>query len=382
MNLVLILRADILSTLTVLFLIIYEVYCSRYRKERNYFLTFASMCLGHDIFALITEITVNTPSVPKYLNDAAHIMFFFFSLGFSLLYFEYVLSLLMPRRDQRKYLIPTVLVCCGAMIVMLFSDIEYVRGYDTYYSAGLGPTICYVTGFVLFIAADVMMVIYHKRINKSVLYFALPLSVMMLGLMVVQILVPEFLFTGSALTLTVFGVFFAIENPVGRMQERAFIDHDTKVWNRNCYEHDLEERLPAELENGTQLYYVLGDINGLKAVNDKLGHLRGDKLIADCAKMLTETMHSAYRIYRIGGDEFAVIYLNPSEEEVYCEVNEARRRGMTMKVEEDLPVGMSFGTAKREPGEALALTIRRADLQMYREKASYYEENGIERRRY
>ncbi len=380
MNLLLVLRTDILSTLTVLFMIIYEVYCSRYRKERNYFLPFASMCLGHDIFALITEITVNTPSVPKYINDGAHILFFFFSLGFSFLYFKYVLSLLMPRRDQRKYLIPTAVVCCVAVIVMFFSDIRYEQGFDTKYSAGVGPTLCYVTGFVLFIAADVLLAVYHKRINKSVLFFALPLSGMAMGLLVVQILVPEFLFTGSALTLTALGVFFAIENPVGWMQERAFIDHDTKVWNRNCYEHDLEARLPAELESGKQFYYVLGDINGLKAVNDKLGHLKGDRLIADSATMLTETLHSAYRVYRIGGDEFAAIYLNPKEEEVYREVDEARRRGMTMRMAEGLPVGMSFGIAKREPGEAVELTIRRADLEMYREKAAYYEANGIERR--
>ena len=381
MNLILIIRSDILSTMIVFFLIVYDIYCARYRTEKNPFLPFALCCFGHDVMALITEITVNTESVPVIVNNIAHILFFAFSVLYSLKYFEYALSLIMTRRRSRKYIIAAYVLCLIALGMLLVSPIDYLEGFGTKYSAGIGPTLCYVMGFLLFITADVIMLVNHKRIASSIIYALLPISTMALGFLVVQILVPEFLFTGGALTLMVLGMFCSTENPVGKLQQLAFVDPDTQVWNRRCYENDLEKAFPAKVKGGADLTYVLGDVNGLKKVNDVLGHQTGDQLLKDVSNALLQSMYHSYRIYRIGGDEFAIVYVDTEDSVIESEVAQAREKADSLNYGESTPVGISFGVARRAEGEELEEMIRRADLAMYSAKEAYYRERGIERRR-
>lgn len=381
MNTLLIVRPEILSTIVVIFLILYDIYCSRYREGKDYFIGFALMCLGHDIMAFITEITVNMDSIPHIVNDVCHVLFFLFSLLYSMKYFEYALSLVVPRHQIKKYMIIGYVCSIASIIVMLFSPIHYLQGNGTKYSAGTGPTLCYMLGFVLFIIADIIMLINHKRINNSIVYVLLPLSIITLGLLMVQIIIPEFLFTGSALTLTAVGMFLAMENPVGKFQERAFIDHNTQTWNRNCYEYDLEHVIETKIKEGNVISCVIADVNGLKQINDSLGHLVGDKLIESVAGILNEVMANAFRVYRIGGDEFAILYLNKSMETVKREIASAYEKCSKLHFDDKTPLGVAFGYAERESREEFSETVHRADIVMYSEKEKFYQEKGLDRRK-
>lgn len=83
----------------------------------------------------------------------------------------------------------------------------------------------------------------------------------------------------------------------------AYIDYLTNIYNRNALERDLikwEERQDA--------YYFLADLNGLKLVNDTIGHSAGDKLLQGFARLLADAVGEDGRAYRQGGDEFAVLY--------------------------------------------------------------------------
>lgn len=381
MNPLLIVRTDILSSLIILFLIFYDRYCARFREGEDYFFGVAVACLGHDVMALVTELTVNSETVPKTVNDAAHMLFFFFAVLYGLKYFEYALALILPKKDAKKYRIGAYVVCLCAFVVLLVSPIEYLQGRDTRYSAGIGATLCYAMGFLLLILADVIMILNRKRIDDAVIYSLLPISSMALVFLLVQILVPEFLFTGAAMTLMVLGLFCATENPVGKLQRRANVDLDTQAWNRNCYEHDMERTIRPKAASGVGVVYVLGDINGLKQVNDTLGHQNGDKLLADTARVLTETLYHAYRVYRVGGDEFAAVYLDKELALVREEVALAGKKCEEFRFGENVPVGISFGIAEKEKTEDLSETIRRADREMYAAKDAYYREHHIDRRR-
>lgn len=381
MNTLLIVRPELLSVVVIIFLILYDLYCSRYREGKDYFIGFALMCLGHDIMALVTEITVNMESIPCIINDACHVLFFLFSLLYSVKYFEYALSLVVPRHQIKKYMIIGYVFSITAIIVMLISPINYLQGNGTKYSAGTGPTLCYALGFILFIIADIIMLINHKRINNTIIYTLLPLSFITLAFLLTQIIIPEFLFTGSALTLTAVGMFLAMENPVGKFRERAFIDHNTQTWNRNCYEYDLENVITSKIKEGNRIACVIADINGLKQINDSLGHLTGDKLIESVANILNKVMSSAFRVYRIGGDEFVIIYFNKNMETVRKEVTLAYEQCAKIQLDSKIPVGASFGYAEHKDGEEFSATIHRADILMYSEKDKFYKEKGIERRK-
>ena len=224
------LRPEIFSILIMLLLIIYDRYCARFRNERDEYLRFALVCLAHCIMALVTEITVNLDTVPKTVNDVCHVMFFLFSLLYSGFYLEYALKQVLPKGKRRRQImgVGNVLIL-AAIVIMVFSPIYYLQGENTRYSAGIGPTLCFALGFIFIVGADVILVICRKRVNDTVLMMLLPLSTITMGLLVMQICIPEFLCTAQALTLTAVGMFFVVENPVSRFRSQAFIDHNTQV---------------------------------------------------------------------------------------------------------------------------------------------------------
>lgn len=381
MRTMMILRPEIFSILIMVFLIMYDRYCARYRNEKETYFKFALVCLAHCIFALITEITVNMEGIPAIVNNICHILFFLFSLLYSLFYFEYALGLIMPASRRKNGIMAMgYIISIICVIVMLVSPIEYIQGENTKYSAGIGPTLCYALGFLLFIAADVIMIVNHKHINRGIITVLLPLSFIALGLLTIQIIFPEFLYTAQALTITALGLFFAIENPVEKFKNRAFIDSNVQIWNRNCYEYDIEHVVAEKLHKGEQLTLVVGDVNGLKRVNDTLGHIEGDKLLEAVARIWHEKMKSVFKYYRVGGDEFVALYFNEAPDTVKKEVSETEQACDSIQMNQGVLVGISMGYAEAAEGETVKDVFKRAEAQMYESKRMYYKKKGIDRR--
>lgn len=89
-----------------------------------------------------------------------------------------------------------------------------------------------------------------------------------------------------------------------RLREMAERDSLTKLYNRLYFEERLNRYESAEARHFS---IILIDIDGLKIVNDTLGHLYGDMLIISTAEMLNSLFGDAGCVARVGGDEFAII---------------------------------------------------------------------------
>lgn len=89
----------------------------------------------------------------------------------------------------------------------------------------------------------------------------------------------------------------------------AYIDYMTHIYNRNALERDLKK-----LTENSSGYYIIADLNDLKRVNDTIGHSMGDKLLQGFAGLLSGTAGKNGRVYRQGGDEFAVLYDGDAEQ--------------------------------------------------------------------
>ena len=89
-----------------------------------------------------------------------------------------------------------------------------------------------------------------------------------------------------------------------RLQYLSFHDILTGLYNRSFFEEELK-RLDSKRQ--TPLSIIIGDINGLKIVNDTFGHQRGDRLLVDAAAILTKACRKEDIICRFGGDEFAIL---------------------------------------------------------------------------
>ena len=80
-------------------------------------------------------------------------------------------------------------------------------------------------------------------------------------------------------------------------------DELTQCRNRRAYIEDVQ----LTLDTGKPFIYVSMDVNGLKQVNDTLGHAAGDELIQGAAACMKQCFGSYGKIYRVGGDEFAAL---------------------------------------------------------------------------
>lgn len=367
----------------MIFLIIYDRYCAKFRSQtnKNDFFKLALVCLGHCIMAFVTEITVNMEGLSKFINDGCHILLFLFSLLFCLYYFEYALSLVIPGTSYKK-IFDTIVIFIGiaGALIMLLSPINYYQGKGTFYSGGIGVSLCFGLGFLFLIAANILIVINHKRIRKNVVITTVPLSLITLVFLIVQLVIPEFLFSAQSLTIMSLGLFFAIENPIEKIIKQSFIDIVSNIWNRNCYEYDVEHAITEKITNGSKLIYVMGDINGLKQVNDTLGHFEGDQLIKNTAAFLRRNMSSAYKIYRTGGDEFVAIYFNTEIDVVKKEINNVEKDCSEIKFGQNLPVGISIGYAEYGDEKSISDVAKKAETMLYKNKQKYYAESGKTRR--
>ena len=151
-------------------------------------------------------------------------------------------------------------------------------------------------------------------------------------------------------------------------QKRVITDQLTGVKNRHAYslkEKDLNERIDAgDLEN---FAVAVCDINNLKEVNDRDGHSAGDQCIRSCCRLICTTFtHSP--VFRIGGDEFAILLENDDyqrREELIAEVN---RKNAELRKSSGSTVAIGMSEYRPGEDESVLSVFARADGNMYRRK--------------
>ncbi len=143
-------------------------------------------------------------------------------------------------------------------------------------------------------------------------------------------------------------------------------DELTGVKNKHAY-IDMEARLDQKIEDGEPVEFaiVMLDINGLKAVNDSRGHAAGDRYIQDaCAVVCSVFRHSP--VYRVGGDEFAVVIQNQDYSNLESLLQEIGAFNDRQRNEGDMT--FAYGMAKYQGDRSVSLVLERADYNMYKMK--------------
>ena len=147
------------------------------------------------------------------------------------------------------------------------------------------------------------------------------------------------------------------------LQRISEIDDMTQLYNKNKYLSMVKETYPKVDKIGV----VFWDVNGLKATNDTLGHVMGDKLIASIADSIRGFTNDKYRAYRIGGDEFILICEGENELKMNEIANEWKKKVEELNLTSEIPLSAAIGYAAGE-GKNIGAVIKLADDRMYANK--------------
>ena len=159
-------------------------------------------------------------------------------------------------------------------------------------------------------------------------------------------------------------------------REKAVIDPLTGVKNKHAYA-EWEGRINTAMAKGEQEPFavVICDVNDLKTVNDQYGHKEGDACIKRaCARICDAFAHSP--VFRVGGDEFAVI-LTAGDYERRSELMELVTAVPRSRSEQKVGETIAAGMAKYEKGRhsSLLSVFEEADQAMYKRKRAMKEAN-------
>ncbi|MFD3514115.1 diguanylate cyclase domain-containing protein [Streptomyces sp. NPDC058657] len=156
------------------------------------------------------------------------------------------------------------------------------------------------------------------------------------------------------------------------VRKLAFTDPLTGLANRRAVDIRLDEALEAHRTVRAVVSLVVCDVNGLKQVNDTLGHATGDRLLERfgsvlslCGAMLPGTLAA-----RLGGDEFCLLSVGPGADEVVAVADELCVRALELEYGDGVACGVaSTGDPIGEVTSARRL-FRLADAAQYRAKAA------------
>lgn len=157
-----------------------------------------------------------------------------------------------------------------------------------------------------------------------------------------------------------------------RIQKVALVDELTGLFNRRGFFRVAEQHFTAARREGRAFLLIFADLDGLKGINDRLGHPEGDKVLVVAAKVLTGSVRDTDTVARLGGDEFVLLVPNAAQEALLPiqariernieEYNSARTS--------DPPLSLSLGSAWFNPADPSSLEelMAQADRALYREK--------------
>jgi diguanylate cyclase (GGDEF)-like protein len=167
-----------------------------------------------------------------------------------------------------------------------------------------------------------------------------------------------------------------------RNRDLALRDDLTKAYNRRFLDIYLDEEIDRSRRYGALLSIIFLDLDDLKAVNDKYGHLSGSRTLQEAAKRILAAVRGIDKVVRFGGDEFCVILPQTPEDQAVAVAQRVARAisASPLRVDTDVEVTItaSFGIATW-PVHALTREslIHQADAAMYRVKSSTKNAVGV-----
>jgi diguanylate cyclase len=165
-----------------------------------------------------------------------------------------------------------------------------------------------------------------------------------------------------------------LQTNLERAEEAGLRDVVTAIGNRRFFDASFIEEVEKARKLGDQMCLALGDIDKFKHVNDRFGHLVGDRLLRLFANILVQNVRGQDKVARFGGEEFALIFPGARLGEAVTAVEririvlESKQWTIEPSGERVGKVTASFGVAKLRADESPNDLLRRVDERLYEAK--------------
>ncbi|MBQ7669680.1 MAG: GGDEF domain-containing protein [Clostridia bacterium] len=290
----------------------------------------------------------------------------------------------------KKILFSLIAVNTLYQIVSLFTGWMITIDADNQYSHGPGYLVYVIFYLIALLLVLFDFTVYGKKFrNRNSLSLYATLGFVITGIAMQEVLGGEVRTAYISLTICLALLFIhnsefaqlASDDLINEQMIRISEDPLTGLFSRYAYNEKIRalsdaKKLPQDL-----IVFSI-DINGLKTINDTLGHNAGDELICGAAECIVSAFKPIGDCYRTGGDEFIVI-ANTKKAVALDAVTQLKMAVDSWRGKEvrSLSLSVGFAEAALHPGMDIENLIASADLEMYKEKTAYYEKNGIERRK-
>lgn len=165
-----------------------------------------------------------------------------------------------------------------------------------------------------------------------------------------------------------------LQTQICSLEKEVNLDHLTKVFNRKTLIDDVNQLIEATTasNDGDGFAIIIIDLDDFKLINDKNGHLAGDKVLIYVAKLLKTLVRSDAKVYRFGGEEF-IIVLNRmglgNAMEVAQRVVAAIAKNKLKFRSNIITITASLGVTEYKSGDTCETLFHRADQAMYQAKS-------------
>ncbi|MDY6969180.1 MAG: diguanylate cyclase [Spirochaetota bacterium] len=165
-----------------------------------------------------------------------------------------------------------------------------------------------------------------------------------------------------------------IESLMKELHNMSYMDDLTGLYNRRGFFLLSQKQLEMAKRSNKKMFVIFIDVDNLKWINDTSGHQEGDKALVNTANILTNTFREADIIARMGGDEFAIIAMESSEDSENILFSRLQRNIDLFNQESDLnyEISVSIGIAYYDSTKEKTVDeiLASADKLMYKHKKS------------
>ncbi|UWG98574.1 diguanylate cyclase [Dehalobacter sp. DCM] len=215
-----------------------------------------------------------------------------------------------------------------------------------------------------------------KVLNKGQKYFTFPHRLRNGEIRIVDVYSSPISYNGKKL---LFSIIFDVSQREEAYKEIAYLNyHDnlTDLYNRRFFEEEFKR---LNVKRRFPIAVVMGDVNGLKLINDSFGYCIGDNLLKEAAKIIKGAVRADDIVARIGGDEFGIILPNVDELETRALIKRIEEQ-INKKDEESMTgkpyLSISFGYAVQErPEDSYDKLVKDAERFMYSRK--HYDSRSL-----